>query len=104
MNENERKNLITSPLGIHIVLSMAALGAGGITAQQMREQLYINDSDFAQQEFESLLARLNVCRTVTLLYDVMLFYMKFGVKESYWLFNFVATRQNRITQFFFFQN
>lgn len=61
------ENLICSPLSAHIVLSMAAYGAGGNTAVQMRQALHLPTDDVtARHGFENLLHALNNVENVTL--------------------------------------
>nr|AOW41295.1 serpin-1M [Pteromalus puparum] len=65
--ENKGKNLISSPLSAHVVLSMAAFGAGGNTAVQMRQSLHMPADDVvSKQGFENLIDTLNNVENVTL--------------------------------------
>ncbi|XP_058791549.1 serine protease inhibitor 3/4-like isoform X4 [Phymastichus coffea] len=66
-SENKGKNLISSPLSAHIVLSMAAYGAAGKTAQEMRQSLHLPENDaMSRQGFQSLIDQLNNVENVTL--------------------------------------
>jgi len=66
-SENKNNNLISSPLSAHIVLSMAAYGAGGNTATQMRTTLNLPTEDsVGRQGFQSLMNELNNVKNVTL--------------------------------------
>lgn len=54
-------NLITSPLSAQVVLAMAAYGAGGNTALQMRSTLRLPaDNNVGQSGYQSLIEKLNV--------------------------------------------
>lgn len=60
-NANKGKNSIMSPLSAHVVLSMAALGAGGKTAMEMRQTLHLPEDDaVSRQGFQNLVDSLNV--------------------------------------------
>ncbi|OXU29427.1 hypothetical protein TSAR_002441 [Trichomalopsis sarcophagae] len=65
--DNKGKNLISSPLSAHVVLSMAAFGAGGNTAVQMRQSLHMPADDVvSKQGYENLIDTLNNVENVTL--------------------------------------
>ena len=54
-------NLITSPLSVDVILSMAAFGAGGETKKQMREVLNLKEDDnLMKSGYQSLIDSLNV--------------------------------------------
>ncbi|KAJ8681833.1 hypothetical protein QAD02_017625 [Eretmocerus hayati] len=83
--EQVGKNLISSPLSADIVLSMAAYGAGGNTAKQMRQSLHLPENDaVARQGFESLLTSLQDVKNVTLKIANKVYVAKgFEVKAEY---------------------
>ena len=54
-------NLITSPLSANVILSMAALGAGGNTKTEMSQVLNFQAADdFIQTGYQSFIDNLNV--------------------------------------------
>jgi serpin B len=66
-SKNQDKNFISSPLSAHAVLSMAAYGAGGNTAVQMRQSLALPEDDtVGRAGFENLFDALNNTPNVTL--------------------------------------
>lgn len=62
-----KKNLITSPLSVGMVLSMAAFGAGGDTEKQMRSTLNLpSDNEISKNGYKSLINTLNNLKKVNL--------------------------------------
>lgn len=60
-------NLITSPLSAQIALAMAAYGADGMTATQMRSVLLIpSEDDLGRTGYQSIIETLNVVKGVDL--------------------------------------
>ncbi|XP_012271556.1 alaserpin isoform X3 [Orussus abietinus] len=83
--EQEGKNLICSPLSASVVLAMAAYGAGGNTAAQMRAGLHLPSNDeVAKSGFQNLVDVLNNVKGVELRLANKVFVDKrFPLKSSY---------------------
>ncbi|XP_028982353.1 uncharacterized protein LOC107043756 [Diachasma alloeum] len=65
--EKKSENLISSPVSVSMVLSMAAFGAGGETAKEMRSGLHLPADDAVTKSgFESLINTLNNVKKVKL--------------------------------------
>ncbi|KAJ8681830.1 hypothetical protein QAD02_017622 [Eretmocerus hayati] len=61
------KNVITSPLSAHVVLSMAAYGARGQTSNQMRQSLHLPENNtITHQGFEGIIKRYQNVKSVVL--------------------------------------
>ncbi|XP_014205333.1 antichymotrypsin-2 isoform X3 [Copidosoma floridanum] len=65
--ENDGKNVISSPVSAYSVLSMAAMGAGGRTARQMRTSLSLPaDDSVSLRGMQTLMDEINNVKNVTL--------------------------------------
>lgn len=61
ISKSQKGNLVTCPLSAHAVLSMAALGAGGQTAHEMKKSLQLpNDDTLAKNGLKTFIAGLDV--------------------------------------------
>lgn len=60
------KNIIISPLSLHVLLSLLSNGAGGSTLDELRSTLGYSDKEFLNDEFKALIILLNDMRNVTL--------------------------------------
>ncbi|XP_046746862.1 serpin B6-like [Diprion similis] len=78
-------DLITSPLSIQVVLAMAAYGANGKTATQMRSALFLPDNDdLSQSGYRYLITLLNTAKGVELRLANKIFTASgFEVKPTY---------------------
>ncbi|XP_046429091.1 serpin B6-like isoform X1 [Neodiprion virginianus] len=78
-------NLIMSPLSAQVVLAMAAYGAGGRTATQMRSCLFIpTENEVGQSGYQSLIETLNAVKGVELrLANKIYTASQFEVKPEY---------------------
>ncbi|XP_046606724.1 serpin B6-like [Neodiprion virginianus] len=80
-------NLVVSPLSAQVALAMAAYGAGGKTATQMRKSLLLpEDNQLGQSGYKSLIERLNGVKEVELriankIYPAKQFVIKSAYKE-----------------------
>ncbi|KAL0122113.1 hypothetical protein PUN28_007112 [Cardiocondyla obscurior] len=59
-------NIITSPLSLHIVLSLLSNGAGGFTLDELKSALYHNDTIAINNEFKILALLLNNIENIEL--------------------------------------
>lgn len=56
---NSSDNFVVSPVSANIVLAMAALGAGGKTADEMKKTLHLSDEDNTKY-FQTIVDGFNV--------------------------------------------
>ncbi|XP_070155387.1 antichymotrypsin-2 isoform X2 [Polyergus mexicanus] len=63
---NIDKNIIISPLSLHMILSLLSNGAGGSTLDELRSALGYNDKESLNDEFRALIVLLNDMENVTL--------------------------------------
>ncbi|XP_029667265.1 antichymotrypsin-2-like isoform X3 [Formica exsecta] len=63
---NTDKNIIISPLSLHMILSLLSNGAGGSTLDELRSALGYNDKESLNDEFRALIVLLNDMENVTL--------------------------------------
>ncbi|KAJ8688154.1 hypothetical protein QAD02_023949, partial [Eretmocerus hayati] len=67
LNQQPYKNVISSPISAHLVLSMATCGARGNTLEQMEKSLHLpTNFSVSRQGFQSLLSNLQDVPGVTL--------------------------------------
>ncbi|XP_046752944.1 serpin B6-like [Diprion similis] len=78
-------NLITSPFSAQVALAMAAYGAGGRTATQMRKSLLLpEDNQLGKSGYKSLIERLNGVKGVELSIANKIYLAKqFEIKSAY---------------------
>lgn len=54
------KNIIISPISLHMILSLLSNGAGGSTLDELRSALGYNDKESLNDEFKALIVLLSV--------------------------------------------